>query len=397
MYDGFGAVSFKFPSVGESWVANTHVRGQTGVDVDVATAPDKPHSRTPPPQKLRNPPSHHLVYAPSRMQPIEPKVRRDRHFTTLDEKVVRAQVRQVFRLVCRTCIGQVLDAVGTVLRDQRVRGCERGLHLREESVRVEEGDGDFGVAGAEVDDQGGHVRVEIVDGAFDACTVSGADTGPYAAFAGEVGHYFHGRSVHEEEIASAVGIEGVELFLVYPKDLVREGGVIRLAKDGLVVVDAEEEEEEARVAMPFGPRGVTGFTSTGGCVPWVESLLDLFDQVIAGFATGGRAGDLGAGICEVVGQDFGGVEGVSQVHDEVRTVGIRWTMSRWRVKRVPPGKGRIGQTIGAREKSGACVRCAAAYDVSASSNVIDEHKMGGMDLQDEKPLNTRPFPIGPAL
>lgn len=171
-------------------------------------------------------------------------------------------------------------------------------------MRVKDGDCDVGMAGAEVNDHRGHVRVEVVDGALDVLTVRGADTRTDATFTGEVGHDVHGRIVHEEEIASAVGVQAFELLLVCLEVPVGEGGVIRLLENGLVVVDAEEEQEEARVAMPFGPCGMTGFTSTGGCIPMVESLLDLGDQVIASFATGGGARDLGARKCEVVGQEL---------------------------------------------------------------------------------------------
>lgn len=50
------------------------------------------------------------------MQPIEPKVRRDRDLATLGEEVDIAQGPIVDRGVCGTGIGQVLDAVGAILR-----------------------------------------------------------------------------------------------------------------------------------------------------------------------------------------------------------------------------------------------------------------------------------------
>lgn len=50
------------------------------------------------------------------MQPIEPKIRRDRGPATLGEEVDIAQRPIVDRGVCGTGISQVLDAVGAVLR-----------------------------------------------------------------------------------------------------------------------------------------------------------------------------------------------------------------------------------------------------------------------------------------
>lgn len=58
------------------------------------------------------------------------------------------------------------------------------------------------------------------------------------------------------------------------------------------------------------------FVGVGG----EEAVEDLLAHVVAGTALRGRVVDLGAGECEVVGLEAGGVEGGGEVGDEVWAV-----------------------------------------------------------------------------
>ena len=292
----------------------------------------------------------------------------------------------------------MLDTVRAVLLGQCVGCFKRGLHFGEESVRVEDGDGGFGIGDLEGGDEGGETRIESLHGAFNLSASERSDTVADAAFASEIRHNFHGRRVQKEEVASAGGVEDVELFFVGFEILVKLGGVILLTVDGLEVVDAEEEEEQAGVTLPLGPHGLFGGTSTVRSVCGSKSPLNLFNQVVAGLAAGGRAGNRGAGEGEVIGQDLRVVESVSQVHDEVRTVGVCCTVTRCRSTRVSPRMGRAWQIFGTGLEECVGVRRAAEGHISTSWEEVMEIGMKMLDLQNEELLDTRPlWPISPAL